>query len=124
PGGTFQLKLERIEIAGASSECSALVAVTWSGKLPQYGDTVVVSGSLKPLPPARNPGQFDFSNYLRRQGVFGRLESKFAEDCRIIDHDHGNAAVALASRTRRWMQTKLAVDLEDSPEEVALISSM
>jgi ComEC/Rec2-related protein len=124
PGGTFKLKLERVEIGGVSSECSALIAVTWTGPLPTYGDEVVVAGALKPLAAARNPGQFDYSDFLRRQGIFARLETKFIEDCRIIGHERGNAAVALALNTRRWMQAQLARDLEDSPDQVALISSM
>jgi hypothetical protein len=122
--GTFQLKLERIGIAARLSDCTSLVAVTWTGILPKYGDRVVVAGALKPLPAARNPGQFDFSNYLRRQGVFSRLESKFVEDCRILGHGVGNPAVALALKHVAADANAAARDLDDSPEQIALISSM
>jgi ComEC/Rec2-related protein len=123
-GGAFELKLTRLEIGGTSIENPALLAVTWAGPLPHYGDLVSIAGALKPLAIPRNPGQFDYANYLRRQGIFGRLEAKFAEDCRIIAHDRGNRVVALAIRTRAWMQAQLGRDLEDSPEQIALVSSM
>lgn len=112
--GTFRIK----------TADAALVLATWAGPLPRYGDRVTISGQLRPLERARNPGQLDFARVLHRSGVFAQIDTGYAQDCRIEAHDFGNPLVALSLRTSRWMQDKLKLDLEDSPELSTLIASM
>jgi ComEC/Rec2-related protein len=122
--GRFTLEVSELAASGKPVALETQLIVTWAGPLPQYGDRVRVHGSLQALERPRNPGQFDYAEYLRRQGVFGRLEAVNARDCTIEAHDAGNAMVALSLKLRAWMQTTLALDLEDSPELSSLIASM
>ncbi|MCU0611948.1 MAG: ComEC family competence protein [Candidatus Eisenbacteria bacterium] len=39
----------------------------------QQGDTLAVTGSLRPLLPPANPGETDWSSLLRQRGIIGRL---------------------------------------------------
>lgn len=122
--GTFWLQVQSLRVGEASFTCETKLAVTWSGPLPVYGDRVRVRGSLVPLGDPRNPGEFDYSDYLRRHGVFAMFETQLPKDCTIEAHDAGNPVMAMGLKSRRWMQTQLALDLEDSPEISSLISSM
>jgi ComEC/Rec2-related protein len=122
--GTFRLRLDRLEVGESSFECDSKLAVTWSGPLPVYGDRVRIRGSLQPLEAPRNPGEFDYSDYLRRQGIFASLDTQLPQGCLIEGHGAGNPVIAMGLSTRRWMQAQLALDLEDSPEISTLIASM
>ena len=42
----------------------------------------------------------------------------------ILDSGHGNPVVALALKTRRWVQQKLVLDLEDSPDVSGLVQGL
>jgi competence protein ComEC len=121
--GTLRVQIDHLE-AGSAFECNVRLAVTWSGSLPVYGDRVRIRGSLRSLDPPRNPGEFDYADYLRRQGIFATLEADYPQDCRIEGHGRGNPVIAMGLKSRRWMQAQLALDLEDSPEISALIGSM
>ena len=120
----FRVKVENLELGDGAWPSPLLVNVSWAGSLPVYGDRVSFIGSAANLEPVRNPGQFDFAGYQRRQGVHSEIRTRFATDCRIESHDHGNPAQALAYRTSRWIQQQLRLDLENSPEISDLIASM
>lgn len=120
----FRLRLEAIELQGVHRESSALVNVAWAGPRPSYGDRLELLGSLRNLEPTRNPGQFDFTTYLQRQGIYSEIQVRFAEDGRIESHGHGWWLRSFAYQARHWIQQQLRRDFEDSPELTALIESM
>lgn len=120
----FLLKLESLELGGAVDVSDVLANVQWCGPMPAYGDRVSLLGSAENLAPVRNPGQFDFTTYQRRRGVYSEISARFDEDCRVESSGHGNPAQAFASRSRRWMQRQLHRDLDDSPEIAGLVESM
>ncbi len=120
----FRLKLESIEIAGRARQPEAIVNVSWAGAMPAYGDRVEFTASARNLDPPRNPGQVDFSDYLRRQGIFSELSARYATDCRILDHGHGERAQLFAISAQHWVRERLERDLADAPEISALIESM
>jgi len=122
--GTFRLRVDRLEIGEFAQPIDARIAVTWGGALPLYGDRVRIRGSLRTLEAPRNPGQFDYAGYLRRQGVFASIDTDYPQDCVIEAHGQGNPVVNMGLKSRRWMESQLALDLEDSPDVSALISSM
>ncbi len=122
--GFFDLRVESIEIEGVVRQPDVLLSIAWSGALPEYGDRVRIRGQATNLEPVRNPGQFDFTRYRQRRGVYSEVRGRFAEDCRVESHRHGRRAVAFALKTRRWIQNQLRRDLSDAPELSALIESM
>jgi len=121
----FRLKLESISLAGDTRPSGVLVSVDWAGeKMPRYGDRVSLTGSAANHEAPRNPGQFDFTAHLQRQGIWSEIRARFATDCRIGSGGHGNPAQAFAYRASHWIQERLALDLEDEPEISSLITSM
>ncbi len=120
----FRLKLESISLGGEARASDVLVNISWAGDFPAYGDRVSLTGSAANLEPARNPGQFDFTGYQQRLGVWSEIRARFATDCRIESRGHGHVVQAFAYRAARWIQTQLALGLEDEPEISDLIASM
>ncbi len=120
----FRIKVESLEIDGASVPARILMTVVWPGPMPAYGDRVTLLGSASNLDVVKNPGQFDFAGYQQRQGVYSEVRARFPGDCRIISHGHGWRAQAFAYRAARWIQRQLRVDLENAPEISELIASM
>ena len=121
----FRLKLASISLGGVVRPADVVVNVSWADKeIPAYGDRVSLTGSAANLEPTRNPGQFDFTGYEQRQGVWSEIRTRFANDCRIEGHGLGNPAQDFAYRASHWIQGRLALDLEDEPEISDLITSM
>ena len=120
----LRLKVDSLELDGAARTANLLVNVTWAGDMLQYGDRVSLVGSVKNIEGPRNPGQFDFASYSRRQGVYCEIRAAYATDCRIESHGHGIGARAFAYRARRWIRNQLGADMEDSPEIASLIESI
>jgi competence protein ComEC len=121
----FRLKLESLTLAGGKRPAEVFVNVAWAGAdVPAYGDRVSLTGSAANLAGPRNPGQFDVAAYAQRQGVWSEIRARFATDCRIESHGHGNPVQAYAYGTAREIQRRLALDLEDEPEISGLIASM
>ena len=120
----FRLRVESLEIDGTTQPVNVLMNAAWAGAMPAYGDRVSITGAASNLEEKRNPGQFDAAAYQRRQGIYSQVRARFAGDCRIESHGHGNPAQAFAFKSSRWIQNSLALDLEDSPEISDLIASM
>ncbi len=124
PAARFELQLESVALGGAPQPASARVLVRWSGAPPAYGDRVALTGTAATLAPPRNPGEFDGAEYLRRKGVYCEVRARFSEDCRVLAHRCGNQVQAFAFRARKWLQERLARDLDDAPQIASLIQSM
>ncbi len=120
----FRLKVESLTFEGVKRPSEVVMNVAWAGAFPSYGDRVTLTGSAANLEPPRNPGQFDFTSYLHRQGVWSEIRARFSTDCRIESHGHGRPVQALAYRTAHGIQERLTLGLEDEPEIADLIASM
>jgi competence protein ComEC len=120
----FRLKVESLEMDGIARKANMLLNVSWAGAMPEYGDRVSLVGSVKNLEGPRNPGQFDFASYSRRQGVYCEVRAAYPTDCRIESHGHGIALRAFGYRARRWIRNRLSVGLEDEPEIASVIESI
>jgi competence protein ComEC len=120
----FRLRLESITFDEHSRSSDAKVLVRWIGRAPRYGDRVTLSGLAKRISPTRNPGQFDYTAYLHRTGIYLEIAPRYPDDERIVDSGHGSPVIVFAQKTRRWMQDKLTLDLRDSPEVAGIIQSI
>lgn len=124
PGARFQLRLESIEIDGVVRNFHTTVNVRWQGLPPMYGDRVEVLGAGQNIAPARNPGQFDFLAYAKRQGIYSEVSARYASDCKVLGYNRGNPVYAFALKARQWMRAQLALDLENEPTIADLVASM
>ena len=120
----FVAKLESLSIGGQSIPTHSLINVSWVGGQPAYGDRVTLVGSALNLPPSRNPGEFDSTAYQQRLGIYSEIRTRFAIDCQVESHGHGNPVQAFALQARHWVQQRLEVDLNDSPEVMAVIDGV
>lgn len=121
----FILKLESLDHAGQSRSINALIETRWAGKeIPQYGDRIRVIGSASNLAPATNPGQFDFTKYLQRQGIYSSIQANYPTNCSIESHGHGSSLQVLAMNVMSGIRHSLEIDMEDSPEIASLVESM
>lgn len=124
PACRFRMRLESIESEGRNVALDARVMATWIGEPPSYGDRVSITGEASNVPAPRNPGQFDYRNYLNRLGFYSEIRMRYPNDGEILDGGHGNPVVAFAISTHRWMQDKLRLDLENSPAVAGLLQGM
>lgn len=120
----FRFKLESIDIAGGPMATGVVMNVNWAGAIPRYGDRLSLIGSAQNLGATRNPGQFDFTRYLQRQGIYSEIDVRFAGDGRVVGGGQGSRLQAFAFAARHWIQHQLERDLTEYPEISALIESM
>lgn len=71
----FTIRLETIHLRTTSLPVGGVVQAQLDGKLESVavGDRVKVVGKLRALPEPRNPGEFDFGQWLERQGISALL---------------------------------------------------
>src|SRR5215831_10447551 len=86
---TFLLKLESIELEDSEELTDPVWQVRWRGT-PEFGDELKLSGTVEPIAPPRNPGEFDMRSYLARRGVRRLLFVRYPEDGTLIRHGGGN----------------------------------
>lgn len=120
----FVVKLESIGLNREETPVDALANMVWVGLPPVYGDRVTFIASASNLGPRRNPGEFDSTSYQQRHGIYSEIHTRFAADCEIQSHGHGNPIQAFALKARHWIQHRLEIDLGDSPEICAVIDGV
>jgi competence protein ComEC len=64
-----------------------------TGQLPIVGDQLVLWGEILPLGPPLNPYQFDYSEYMRKNGVYGQLQLKPGGFLRIDGKSKGKQSL-------------------------------
>src|SRR6266478_3820431 len=120
---TFLLKLKSIELEGRKQSTDAVWQVRWKGA-PEFGDELELSGTAEPIPPPRNPGEFDMRSYLARRDVRRLLFVRYPEDGALIRHGGGNPIMRAAQKSRAWMQSALCRGLEDAPDVQNFLSGI
>src|SRR6266704_5015973 len=120
---TFLFKLESIEFEGKTTPTKATVLVRWRGN-PEFGDEFKFFGIAEPIPPPRNPGEFDMRSYLARRDVRRSLFVRYPEEGVLVRHGGGNPVLRAAQKSRAWMQSALCRGLDDSPDVQNFISGI
>jgi competence protein ComEC len=109
---TFFLELKSIQLEGRKQSTHAVWQVRWRGA-PEFGDELELSGTVEPIAPPRNPGEFDMRSYLARRDVRRMLFVRYPENGTLIQHGGGNPIMRAAQKSRTWMQNTLCRGLED-----------
>jgi competence protein ComEC len=116
----FLLRLHSIKFDTETFTTNATVLAHWRGSV-NRGDEVALFGTLEPIAPPRNPGQFNMRSYLARQDVKRSFVVRYPENGRVIESGSSFSILRAATRSRAWMQTALSRDLETSPDVTAFI---
>src|SRR6266498_1920580 len=120
---TFLLKLKSIEFEDRKQSTCAVWQVRWKGA-PEFGDELKFFGTAEPIPPPRNPGEFDMRSYLARRDVRRMLFVRYPEEGALIRHGGGNPIMRAAQKSRAWMQSALCRGLEDAPDVQNFLSGI
>src|SRR6266566_4166639 len=120
---TFLFKLKSIQLEGRKQSTHAVWQVRWKGA-PEFGDELELSGTAEPIPPRRNPGEFDMRSYLARRDVRRMLFVRYPENGTLIRRGGGNPIMRTAQKSRTWMQDRLCRGLEGAPEVQNFLSGI
>jgi competence protein ComEC len=95
-----------------------------SSRPPQYGDRVTLQGHLQAPAAARNPGEFDWAEYLHRQGYSAEFVVETPTHLTVLDSTGGNFIVRHAMAARDWIGRTVTADLEADPAIAATVRTM
>jgi ComEC/Rec2-related protein len=91
---------------------------------PVYGDRVSFQAIPERPSWPRNPGSFDYRQWLERHGIYTQFSIDPAEPGKILSSGQGNPLMACALIARHRMETILSTDLEGAPREVSAIKGI
>ena len=120
----FEMHVSSLSFDGHTIQTDFPAQIVWTGTPPQWGDEITLDGTVTPIPPPRNPGEFDISSYLSRRGIFAQIDCKYAADNHLLAHGKGNPLLAWARNCRAFLQRRLSAGLEDDPEIAGLVQTI
>lgn len=86
-----------------------------------YGDEIQCIGILKKPKGKRNPGGFDYREYLRREGIYGILYVKGKDELKVLRQGNGNFILAkFVYPLRRKMHEIFDKTCKDKEEKALL----
>ena len=117
----FPLRLEQVH----DQPCSSLINVRWFGaRVPEYGDRLELSGKVLPSNPVKNPGEFDWQDWLHRQGFAASFVADSFPAPKWLEPKGGNSVMRASLRARQWIGDAVTADLEDDPAIAATVKTM
>ena len=90
------------------------------GELPVAGSRVSATGRISPTETARNPGEFDRAEWMKRMGVAAELDARRAVDATVDTP----GLSAFAARFRHGFQTAILHGLDADSQSAQVISAM
>lgn len=120
----FTLGLERIEVNGRAWPSHARVLAQWQNGNPRCGDRLELIGLGSNLPGPRNPGEFDYAGYERRQGIRSEIRARGGHDVRVAGRETGASLRRIAGRFHDWMRDSLHLGIAPQTPGAAIISTM
>jgi len=100
----------------ASAECP--------GEPLSYGDCITAHGKFQVPTKPKNPGQFDFGTYLRRQSIYLNFRAQNKEPVSVIAQNQGDPLSDFALDARRKILGALQEGLEEDLEVAQTIQGM
>lgn len=123
PPAPFGATGERFRVICQTAEGHRMVL--WRGLPgPAYGDRIDVRGVLRAVPPPRNPGEFNYADWLKRRGITTELEAANPGDCTLESRGHGNPLIRFALAARAWISRVITSSLDPADSATALIQAM
>jgi ComEC/Rec2-related protein len=97
------------------------VSAELNGNSIQYGDRVVVNGRLALPDEPLNPGEFDYRDFLKRQGVYLLFRAIPGDRGRLFSRGGANPVVGIARKVRHQIEDVPVASLESDPTIQGLI---
>ncbi len=122
-----QIQVSALRRHGDWEPAFGRVAVTVPGILDRKffaGQTVEVTGVLRPPKGSAAEGLFDYRTYLRWQGVYHLMQTQSAGDWQLIEDSPRSASPPLGDRFSDWARVTLARGLPVEDESLRLIWAM
>ena len=111
----FVVQAKQIEIDGEKINlpCDLLAVVPSS--TPALEDSVRLIGSLRPIAPPRNPGQFNAKRVMELRGITCELVATSPMDLEITSQATGFSLPRIAASCRKWMESTLREGISSDP---------
>lgn len=111
----FLVEATHLEIDGKKIHLPCdIQAIVPSGN-PALEDTVRVVGSLRPIAPPRNPGQFNAKRVMELRGITCELVATSPRDLEITSPATGFSLPRIAASCRKWMESTLREGISSDP---------
>jgi len=111
----FLVEATGLEIDGKKIHLPCdIQAIVPSGN-PALEDTVRVVGSLRPIAPPRNPGQFNAKRVMELRGITCELVATSPRDLEITSPATGFSLPRIAASCRKWMESTLREGISSDP---------
>ncbi len=121
--GVFVLRVERVKDGGRWTGVFGRALVRDYEKRPfQYGDRLLLEGTLYRVPGFRISGRVNYRDYLASKGIYSILSVKKGSAVKLIRRKEGNFLKACALEARRRMREVIFAGL--SPVSARMVSAL
>jgi competence protein ComEC len=90
----------------------------------RYGDQIGCTALMRVPTPVRNPGAFDWPNYLRQRNIAFTATIRKIDACTVSGRNQGNPFIALSLRMQERFERALHCGLEDEPKLAGVLAGM
>ena len=103
----FVVEAKQIDIDGAKINLSCDILAVVPSSTPALEDSVRLIGSLRPIGPPRNPGQFNAKRVMELRGINCELVATSPRDLDVTSPATGFSLPRIAASCRKWMESTL-----------------
>ena len=111
----FIVEAKQIEIGGAKIDLSCDILAVVPSSIPALEDSVRLIGSLRPIAPPRNPGQFNAKRVMELRGITCELVATSPRDLEVTSPATGFSLPRIAASCRKWMESTLREGISSDP---------
>ena len=123
--GSFKLELSALRRAAEWEPARGRVFLFTHQSAPLgYGDEIECSIVLRLPPPATNPGEFDWQQWLAQQNIQFTGTIGKEDRCEVLAQGRGRPITALALRLRARMETALQLGLANDPAVAGTLAAI
>lgn len=120
----FTLELRQIDFGSGFAPSRARLLVEWQNGRAQSGDELAIIGAARNLPGPRNPGEFDFAEHQRRQGIRSEIRCRGVNDVHVTAHEDRRGLQRISVRFHDWIRDSLQTGLDVGTPASTVISTM
>ena len=111
----FVVEATHIEIDGEKINFPCDILAVVPSNRPSLEDSVRLVGSLRPIAPPRNPGQFNAKRVMELRGITCELVATSPRDLEITSPATGFSLPRIAASCRKWMESTLREGIASDP---------